>query len=162
MPQNDPAAAMRDLRQMMLTASASELGLEPTEEFPLVYGALVELPINNGTVTIVAMHDGNASLYTTGTFGIIGGQAHEAVRSAAIAFVEAAQQYHDEAAPTTDYPYPQPDRARFYLLTYQGVRFIDTDMASLQSGDNAYFPLFARGNDVLTELRKVAMASEAN
>ncbi len=62
-----------------------ELGIEASDEFPLVYGVLLEFPVGDATATVVAMCDGNASLYTTSTFGVIGGFAHESVREAAIA-----------------------------------------------------------------------------
>jgi hypothetical protein len=152
----DPAEGMRKLRQRTLTAVPADFGLEPTDEFPRVYGALAEFPMDGGTLTIVSLRDGNASLYTTGTFGIIGGYAHERVRSAAAAFVRAAQDHDDAAEATTDFPYPAPGRVRFYLLTFEGVRVIDTELSSQENGTNRYFALFARGNDVVTELRKIA------
>jgi hypothetical protein len=37
------------------------------------------------------------------------------------------------------------------------VRVIDTDRASLEAGDNPYYELLVKGNDVITELRKIAM-----
>ena len=152
----DPAEGMRKLRRRTLNGVPADFGLAPTGEFPKVYGALAEFPMDGGTLTIVSLRDGNASLYTTGTFGVIGGYAHERVRTAAVAFVRAAQDYHDAAAATTDFPYPAPGRVRFYLLTFDGVRVIDTDLSSLEASTNKYFVLFARGNDVVTEFRKIA------
>ncbi len=156
-PKGDPAEGMRKLRLKALTAAPADFGLKPTQEFPKVYGALAEFPMDEGTLTIVSLYDGNASLYTTGTFGVIGGFAHEPVRNAANSFVRAAQDFHHEAVTTNEYPYPNSDRVRFYLLTFDGVRFIDTDLASLETGTNKYFSLFAKGNDVITELRKITM-----
>ncbi|CAN5355433.1 hypothetical protein BH11PLA2_BH11PLA2_19850 [soil metagenome] len=148
---------MRKLRLKALNASPADFGLKPTQEFPKVYGALAEFPMDEGTLTIVSLCDGNASLYTTGTFGVIGGFAHEPVRNAAATFVRAAQGFQDEAVTTNEFPYPKSDRVRFYLLTFDGVRFIDTDLASLEAGTNKYFTLFVKGNDVITELRKITM-----
>jgi hypothetical protein len=149
----DPADAMRQLRLKMLTTNPTDFGIQVTAEFPKVYGALAEFLIGDNTVTVVSLCDGNASLYTTSTFGVIGGQAHETVRTAATAFVNAAQPYHDAAIATTEFPYPESGRVRFYLLTFSGVRVIDTDLASIEAGSNQYGGLFEKANNVLTELR---------
>jgi hypothetical protein len=63
-------------------------------------------------------------LYTTSTFGILGGEGHASVRAAAISFVRAADRFYDVAAETAEYPYPVADKIRFYLLTFKGVRWI--------------------------------------
>ena len=152
----DPTDAMRQLRQQMLTIDPAELGIQVTEEFPLVYGALAEFPIGDNTATIVSLCDGTASLYTTSTFGVIGGQAHERVRTAATAFVKEAAVHHDQATASSEFPYPSAGRVRFYLLTFSGVRVIDTDMASLEAGSNPYSELFGKANNVLTELRLIS------
>src|SRR5258708_20748895 len=68
------ADAMRGLRPMMLTTPASKAGIQPTERFPKVFGIVMDMPISGGhTATVVSMCDGHASLYTTSTFGVLGG-----------------------------------------------------------------------------------------
>jgi len=59
------------------------------------------------------------------------------------------------AAPTTEFPCPQEGRVRFYFVTFDGVRVIDTDLATITSGTSKYSELFALGQAVLTELRRV-------
>jgi hypothetical protein len=154
-PKVNPADAGRELRAMMLTMSPKKMGVVPTKEFPRVFGLLMDWPITRNTATVFSASDGNASLYTTSTFGVIGGIGHDSVRAAAKAFVRAADRYVDAAAPTTDYPYPAADRVRFYFLTFNGVRFIDTDLASMNTRTSKYLELFALGQAVLTELRLV-------
>jgi hypothetical protein len=70
-------------------------------------------------------------------------------------FVRAADRLFDSAAPTTEYPYPAANRVRFYLLTFGGVRMLDTDFASIESGTSKYAEFFGLGQAVLTELRRV-------
>jgi hypothetical protein len=53
---------------------------------------------------------------------------------------------------TTDFPYPGADRVRFYFLTFDGVRVIYSDLASITNGTNKYAELFRLGQAVLTEL----------
>jgi len=151
----DLADAGKELRRMMLTMSPKDAGITPTKESPRVYAILMDWPIDDLTATVFSASSGAASLYTTSTFGIIGGEGHKSVRTAAKRLVRAADRYYDAAAPTTEYPYPRPDRVRFYLLTFQGVRFIETDFASVANGTGKYAELFRLGQEVLTELRIV-------
>src|SRR5262245_62110735 len=116
----------------------------------------MDWPVGEQIATIFSSSTGAASLYTTSTFGIIGGEGHERVRAAAIAFVRAADTLFDASAPATSYPYPAANRVRFYLLTFDGVRFVETDLASLENGADKYVDLFDLGQAVLTELRLVA------
>lgn len=153
-PSGAQQGAGRALRQKMLTMTPTEAGAAPTLKCPRVYGILMDVPIGNGhAATVFANSQGDASLYTTGTFGIIGGGAHDAVRKAALAFVEGGDGYWDKASPVTSYPYPAPDKVRFYLLTFKGVRMLEADLESLRRGASKSLDLFNLGNSVITELR---------
>jgi hypothetical protein len=160
---NQPdSGLMRKMRDRMLTSHFTELGIEPSSEYPFVYGVIMDLPIDINTATIVSLSDGNASLYTTSTFGVIGGFAHENVRNAACSFVKAANNYYDKAAPTTDFAYPLPGRIRFYLLAYDGVRVIEDDMEEVSTTGHVYHDLFMHGQAMLTELRLTAEGETDN
>ena len=154
----DSAQAMRDLRVVFLSSSADSHGFKPTKENPRVFGVAMDWPIDGTTATIVAALNGSASLYTTASFGIIGGVHHESVRIAAQRFVRSAEAYHDEAVPTGAYPYPAKGKVRFYLRTFQDVRVIEADAASVYSPSGRYSGLFRAGHAVLTELRKIVEA----
>ena len=140
---------------MALTTPPQENGAKPTREFPRVYAILMDWPLGDLVATVFSSKSGAASLYTTSTFGVIGGEFHETVRAAAQAFVKASDQHVTAAAPTTEFPYPQEGRVRFYFVTFDGVRVIDTDLATITSGTSKYSELFALGQAVLTELRRV-------
>jgi hypothetical protein len=140
----------------MLTTAPGTIGQRPTPEFPRVYGVLMDWPVGEHVATLLSTSTGAASLYTTSTFGIIGGEGHEQVRTAAIAFVRAADRLFDSSTPTTTYPYPAAGHVRFYLLTFGGVRVVDTDLATIESGTNVYAEFFNLGQVVLTELRLTA------
>lgn len=145
----------RELRELTLLSPPEHLGIGSGEDCERVYGVLVEWPVDEFTATIVALCDGNASLYTTSTFGIIGGFAHEPVRVAAIRLVKAAEDYYSDSHPTKEYPYPETNRVKLYLLTFQGVRVIDADLTALESRKSRYSGLFGLGQNVLTELRRI-------
>jgi hypothetical protein len=148
----DPADAGKELRRMMLTMSPRDAGVVPSNDFPRVYGILMDWPVGDQTATIFATSTGSASLYTTSTFGIVGGEGHASVRAASTAFVKAADRFYEAAAPTGEYPYPARDRVRFYLLTFHGVRVVETDMATVTRGAGPYAELFGLGQAVTTEL----------
>jgi hypothetical protein len=154
-PQQNSANAGHDLRLMMLTTPAAKTGERPTKEFPRVYGILMDWPVGEQTATVFSSSFGAASLYTTSTFGIIGGEGHESVRIAATNFVRAADRLFNSAIPTTEYPYPNADHVRFYLLTFEGVRVLDTDLPSIENRTSKYAEFFDLGQAVLTQLRMV-------
>ncbi|MGB8169725.1 MAG: hypothetical protein WCF18_19645 [Chthoniobacteraceae bacterium] len=149
------ADAGRSLRLMMLTTPAAKTGEKPTKEFPRIYGILMDWPIGEQIATVLSTSTGAASLYTTSTFGIIGGEGHEAVRTAAMSFVRAADRFFDASTPASEYPYPTAERVRFYFLTFDGVRVIDTDLASIGNGTSKYAALFGLGQEVLSQLRLI-------
>ncbi|HEV7473818.1 MAG TPA: hypothetical protein VGN90_07205 [Pyrinomonadaceae bacterium] len=155
--QVNAADAGRGLRQMALTTPPKDMDIKPSAAFPRVYGVLMDFPVNQEvTATVFSLSDGTSSLYTTSTFGILGGGGHASVRAAAMKFVKAADRFHDAATPTKEYPYPASDRVRFYLLTFDGVRVVDTDFAAINNGTSKYRELFGLGQDVLTELRQLS------
>jgi hypothetical protein len=153
-PQKKGAAEMmRELRLNMLTTPGTEFGQKQTPEYPRVYGVLMDWPLDSATVSVVAFSSGDASIYTTGAFGVIGGIGHEAVRGAAKSFVKIAEKHYDEATPTKDYPYPKAGRVRFYVICYDGVRTIETDLEALKNGRDKFSDLYAAGQRVIAELR---------
>ncbi|MFO1489756.1 MAG: hypothetical protein U1F77_07525 [Kiritimatiellia bacterium] len=154
-PKKNPAEAGWELRRLMLAAPPTKIGVAPTKDFPRVYGILMDWPLDGETLTVFSTCTGTASLYTTFSFGVIGGEFHDAVQAAAKNFVRAADHHFDAATPTTDYPYPAADRVRFYLLTFDGVRVIDTDLVSVSNGSGKYAEFFMLGQAVLTELRLI-------
>lgn len=152
-PQSSPSEAMLELRLRALLAPAKNLGITPTKEFSRTYAVLIDFPINQITATIVALSDGSASLYTTSTFGIIGGMSHDKVRAAAMRLIATSNNFFDEAKPTKEYSYPGQGKVRFYLVSFSGVRMIETDLSAIESNQSKYSELFWLGQEVLTQLR---------
>lgn len=145
----------RHLRQSFLTTTAAEAGVSANAKFPRVFGVAMDWPIGDDFATVVSVSDGTASLYTTSTFGIIGGGEHASVRKAALRFVALANTHSERAKPTATYPYPTPGKVRFYFLTYDGVRTVETEFAPIHAGSSEFYTLFDAGQAVLTELRLI-------
>jgi hypothetical protein len=152
----DPATAMRRLRLRMLSTPAEQFGIKSSEQCRQVFGVVMDWPVDDETISIVAMCDGNASLYTTGTFGVIGGGKHSSVRRAAVSFVRDAGGVSSDAKPTTDRSYPSPHRVRFYLLTFEGLKVVEDQRASVEGGRSQYAALFERAQELISELRLIA------
>jgi hypothetical protein len=151
----DGAAMMRDLRIKVLTTPPSAFGIKPNPEFPRVCSIVMDWPLGTNTITVFSSCTGDASIYSTSTFGVIGGIGHETVRTAAKKFVSVSELHYDEAVPTKDYPYPKPGRVFFYLVCFDGVRKIDVDEQSLRGEKDKLSELYSAGQRVMTELRRV-------
>lgn len=146
--------AMRDLRLKALVTAPAELGFKPSAAFPEVYGVVMDWPLGGGNVgTVASFADGKAGFYSTSMFGITGDPADADVRGAAITLVRAARDYAAQALPTTDFSYPTPERVRFYLLTFSGVKLVEADRETLESGRSPHWPLFSAAQGVLSRLR---------
>jgi hypothetical protein len=156
-----PADAGRALRRLMLTSSPSVIGVTPTPEFPRIHGVLMDWPVGEHVATVFSSSSGAASLYSTSTFGILGGEGHASVRAAAIRFVAGADPFFETSTPTKEFPYPDPAHVRFYFLTFEGVRVLETELGSLsRQPDAPTTRLFALGQSVLTELRLVVESQD--
>jgi hypothetical protein len=151
------ASDLKGLRLKALQVEPTTIGIKPSAEYPEVYGVMMDWPINaEHTASVVALCDGNASVYTTSTFGIIGGFSHEAVESAAKQFVKAAAAYAEDAKPADGYAYPESQGVKFYLMTFRGLKVCDTDLNSVVNHRGKYTELFRLGQEVVTQLRFVA------
>jgi hypothetical protein len=144
-----------ELRMMALCTPYEDLELEPSEEYPKVYGVVMDWPIKNEVVSLFSLSDGSASIYSTTGFGVIGGYYHTFVRRAAEGFVKNAGQFYDDAQGVKEYPLPDAEHVRFYLLCYDGVRMIEADSDSLENEEYEYSPFWNDAQKVMTELRLI-------
>lgn len=146
---------MRELRIKILTTSAPEMGLKPTQDFPRVHTALMDWPLGTNIISVYGSCTGDASIYTTSTFGVIGGIGHETVRDAAHQFVKIAETHYVDAVPTQNYPYPKPGHIYFYLVCFDGVRMIDVAEESLRTGKDKHSDLGNAAQRLIAELRMI-------
>ena len=143
---------MREMRLKWLDPKQSGQG-------DVVSAALMDWPVGGQVATVCASSGGDGSLYTTSTFGIIGGIGHEAVRSASKAFVKAAEKCLPLATATTDFRYSMPGQIKFYFVTPScvfGLIFLSADIE--KEGSPARY-LYAHGQKVVTELRLTVNSS---
>jgi hypothetical protein len=151
-PSKAPAEMMRELRLQWLTKKPPTASEEKKEEIAAV---VMDWPLDEAIVTVLASSGGDASIYTTGSFGILGGIGHESVRKAAVAFVECARKHRALAAATTDYSYPNRETVRFFFVTAEGVQSVSFSQSQVEKTDTEPHDLYSHGQAVLTELRQV-------
>jgi hypothetical protein len=155
-----PASPGVGLRLRLLQGNAAAFGITQPGK---VWGVATDIGTSEpGNITTIAgLADGSASLYTTGTFGIIGGGSHESVRAAALQLCRVAERSLDQTTPVSAFPYPAPNRVRFHVLTPEGVRSAEADVDVVASGVHPLSALFIANDAVFRELRKVVEAREA-
>lgn len=154
-PVPEPTQVIKDLRNQILTSSPKELGFNNQNTNMKVYGVLMETGYPEAVATLVSLGDGNASLYLGHGGGVIGGIEHENVRKASIDFVKESEKYLSDMRNSKSFPYPNLGQLKFYLLTFDGVLTAEADEATLGEGSHKLSPLFYKGQDVITQLRKI-------
>jgi hypothetical protein len=108
--EKDPNLFMRVMRERDLTLSPEERQIPASDQFPKVYGLLMEWQNGPAIFTMSVTGAGEANLYTTAGFGLLGKNANSAaLQNGARYFVEAAQQFHDVAKPVNEFPYPSSE-----------------------------------------------------
>ena len=144
-----------DLRNQVLALTSAASGIPPLGT-NAVFGVVMDIGFPEGWATIVALADGNASLYLSGGGGVIGGVGHEKVRNAAIAMNQVADTFAKQTKTTTSTPLPKPGEVTFYLLTTRGILTVTAREEDLGEERDVLSPLFYAGQDVITQLRLVS------
>jgi hypothetical protein len=142
-----------ELRNMVLTLDPASTGLAPTDTLPHVWGTVMDMGVEHGWASIVTLADGTTSLYTSGGGGVIGGGAHQPVVEPSRRLLQLIEANLDLFEPTDDLDPPGPDQTRFLVMTYDGTRANGGRTGELASGEDPLSPIFAAGNDLVTQLR---------
>jgi hypothetical protein len=154
-----PKAASKDayqgLRNSALQSSRAKLGLPPTSTPAQPWGVIMDWGLIEGTATVVAFSDGNASVYLSSGGGFIGGASHEAIRKAAQKMVAVAAEVQPQTHATTTFPLPQDAQVIFYLLTDEGVFTTNAPQQELSSHRHPLSKLGDAGQDIITQYRLI-------
>ena len=113
---------------------------------------LMEMGLDTGTASLVAVADGTTSLYLSTGGGVIGGGGHQAVRRASEAFLDAAEAHLDRLQAIAEAPLPHTGAMRFHALTFDSLRSAEAQESELVDGRSELTPLFHAGDEVLTQL----------
>jgi len=137
------------LRQQFL-----DLGAEVVDA-PL-RGAALELGMGGGSATVVCVADGTTSLYISSGGGHLGMGEHEPVRQANVAFLAAVASGLDLLTASVDVPLPGDGEVNIVAVTADGLRLLRCAEALAQDPASAAYPLYAAGQEVITQIRLVA------
>ena len=154
-PNYVPVEVFTHLRNLVFQTPPETLGLARSEEYPLVWGAVMELGYVEAVATLISFADGTTSLVFSNGGGMIGGGQHNAVAEASRAFVTSAELYVEQMDPAEFAPLPAPGRVRFYILTFEGVFTADADVVELEKEIHPLSPLYFSGQDVIAQLRLI-------
>ena len=153
---SEPEPIFQDLRAQFLTLDPSAAGIAPSTEHPRVWGALMEMGMEGGVASLVALADGATSLYTSTGGGVIGGGEHEPVARAAKRFLTVLEEHADQLEPEAGSDLPGDGEVYLRALTYDGRLAARAAEDDLGQGRHALSPVFYAGHDVITVLREVA------
>jgi hypothetical protein len=150
-----PKEVFEGLRGQALKVSRQTIGLPAPPAPSQAWGVVMDWGVANGTVTIVAFSDGNASIYLSSGGGFIGGSSHEAIRNAAKKMVAAAVECQQFAHPTKAYPLPETGAVTFYVLTDDGVLAASASETDLRQHSDPLSSLGEAGQNVITQYRLI-------
>jgi hypothetical protein len=144
------------LREMLLASKPSDYAISPTTELPHVWAVLMEMPVGAATASLIAVADGATSMYFSTGGGIIGGQAHESVRTANHTLLVMVEKLL-RGFVVKDAPLPVvPGAISFVVLTHEGLRVARDTEDRLKTKKSPLWPVFFLGHAVIAELRKVS------
>lgn len=144
------AQAMKGLRDRLFTSTPEEVGLSGEDAKANVWCVMMEVTLQVGSVTVVSMRDGTASIYGSTGGGVLGGYV---AKKEAKSLVSEGEKHLASMKPTKSFPYPERGRIKFYVLTRDGVYTAEVDEKEVQSEQHPLFPLFRSANEVMSALR---------
>jgi hypothetical protein len=146
----------RQLRNGVFDLRPDQLGLPANQP----HAALVEMGMEEGVATLMAVGDGTASLYFSTGGGVIGSGEHADVASRAKSFLRDASAAAGRMSPAPDRALPRQGCVRFYVLSAGSVRTAEASEADLVEGRHELSPLFASSNELLTAIRERSEAQQ--
>jgi hypothetical protein len=150
-------AVYRDLRSMALGLDAAAIQMPEGERWSGALVAAMEIGMPEATTTIVAIADGTVSMYLSSGGGVIGAGEHAAVRGAGDVFRTVVAENRGLLERTGVFLPPAVGEVRFHARIADDRLTGAAPESALRTGRHLLAPLYAAGQDVLTEIR---LASE--
>jgi hypothetical protein len=153
---SDPADTVRGLSKQVFSLAAEDVGVASAPGHQRIWALLMETGYPEAVASLVTIADGTTSLYFSNGGGVIGAGEYSAVRSAATAFISAADSNIALFSPTTDHPLPDVGRVRFYARTFDGVLTAEGDEQDYGENRSPLSPLFHLGHSVIAAVREAS------
>lgn len=151
------------LRNQLISGTPAKFGIQPTEEFPRVWAALVDMGMEGGTATMVAVADGTTSMYTSGGGGMIGAGKYKVISDATKAFLAVVEKHLELVPVAESAPLPATNHVAFIVLTHDGAMHrIEIGIDRVGDPRNHLYPLWSSINGVISRLRLASEISAKN
>ena len=128
---------------------------EPSSAAP-AWGVVIEMAYPGFSGTLAAFSNGQTSLHTSDGLGVPAIDNNEQVRQASTKLIAAANKAIPYLKPTASSPLPEPWHAHFYVRTDSGNLVTDASGDDFRNEQHPLFPLFAAGNELLTQVKLVS------
>ena len=128
---------------------------EPPPDAP-AWGVVMEMAYPGFSGTLAAFSNGQTTLLTSDGLGVPAVDNNEKVLQASAKLIAAGNKAIPYLKPTASSPLPEPWHAHFYIRTDSGNLVTDATGTDFRNEEHPLFPLFAAGNEVLTEVKLVA------
>jgi hypothetical protein len=149
-PDYAPAEIYLSLRAQALAQTPTSLGVEGNTVV-----VLMETGYPSAVATLVAIVNGNASLYFSNGGGIIGSGQHPGPAVAARSLVGVAEAHLSKFSPTTEFALPEIGRTRFFVVTAHGVLTAEAAEEDLRNNRLPQSPVFHAAHALIAEMRQV-------
>ena len=145
-----------EIRTKLLEGKSKDYGIAVVGQHQIWAVVMDQGGEPNGSFSVVALADGNASVYVSSGGGVIGGYAHENVRKAAIEFVSIVNSLSRNLTHVSVYPVPKVNVATFYAISDGGVSTFSGPIDALQIPTHRMNPAYYSAHVVMSELRKIS------
>jgi hypothetical protein len=160
MADRDIADLYVKLREQALSWGSAEIKAPPVVPGGRALGVLMDLGYDTAVASVLGLADGTTSMYISNGGGTLGIGESPAAAAASRRWVSVA-----ETAPglaeAVDPPLPEDGRVRFTVLTTGPLLSTEAAEADVREAAHPLFPLYAAGQDVITQIRLVDEARQA-
>ncbi|MEO7216156.1 hypothetical protein [Mucilaginibacter sp.] len=143
------------LRAQIFALKPSDLNLNLPADNETAFGVVIEFGTEDGTATVISLATGDASMYTSGGGGMIGGAYRDNVKKAAISFVNTSQRFFTQMRPGNT-ALPAIGHIKFHVLTNKGAYSFEGLEAEITAQNSEWVDLFDKANEVITQLRLIS------
>lgn len=154
MEQQNPPFPGPELRERALAMDPIALGLAPEQIVGSTFGFVMDSAFSDSDnwFTLVLFAEGSTSLYTSGSFGILGGGERAEVRALGRQLLELVNRQLASFEPNDDTAIPQPGFVVLRALTLRGQQSIAAPESELIRGDSVAAQIFQGAHAVISAL----------
>jgi hypothetical protein len=122
-----------------------------------VWGVVMDTVMADGTwYSLVTLADGTTSLYTSGTFGVIGAGQHESVRAASEVLLSMVRNDLGMFRVASDSALPPRGSVAIRAMTFDGQRVVVAVEDDLGHGRHPAAQVFHAAHGVIGQVRQLA------